>query len=227
MILNKDSRIEKLEKTVDELNLQLDDYEQYSRRNTLRINGVPDEEEEQLVDKMVYLFNTRMNVSPPITPEHIDRTHRIGRFDRTNTRTILVKFATNQARDRVFRARKKLKKKRNGRGDGGAETLPVETDDKVHDSDHESENSANEEDELQEFVQPMPIRPTFGAAPIKNASINVTEDLTKLRATLFWKARKLVTERKLSACWTWDGRILVQTHNGKIEAITREHDLKH
>ena len=57
-----------------------------------------------------------------------------------------------------------------------AETLPVETDDKVHDSDHESENSANEEDELQESAQPMPIRPTFGTAPIKNASIYVNED---------------------------------------------------
>ena len=134
---------------------------------TLRITGVPDEEEEQLVDKMVYLFNSRMSVSPPITPEYIDLTHRIGRFDRTSPRTILMKFATYQATDRVFRARKKLKKKRNDRGDGGAETLPVETDDKVHDSDHESENSANEEDELQESAQPMPIRPTLGTVPIK------------------------------------------------------------
>ena len=107
-----------------------------------------------------------------------------------------------------------------------AETLPVETDDKVHDSDHESENSANEEDELQESAQPMPIRPTFGTAPITNAYIYVNEDLTKLRATLFWKARKLLTDRKLRACWTWDGRIMVQTHNGKIVAITREYDLK-
>ena len=130
-----------MEKTVDELNLQLDDYKQYSRRNTLRITGVPDEEGEQLVDKMVYLFNTTMNVSPPITPEHIDRTNRIGRFDGTNPRTILVKFAIYQARDRVFRARRKLKKKINNRGVGGAETLPEEDDDnKVDDSDHESEN---------------------------------------------------------------------------------------
>ena len=108
----------------------------------------------------------------------------------------------------------------------GAETLPVEADDKVDDSDHESENSANEEDELRESSQPMPIRPTFGTAAIRNASIYVNDDLTKLRATLFWKARKLVSDRKLRACWTWDGRILVQTHNGKIEAITREYDLK-
>ena len=55
---------------------------------------------------------------------------------------------------------------RNDRGDGGAETLPVAADDKVDDSDHESENSANES-ELQESSQHMPIRPTFGTVAIK------------------------------------------------------------
>ena len=48
---------------------------------------------------------------------------------------------------------------------------------------------------------------------LKNASIYVNEDLTKLRATLICKGRKLVNDRKLRVCWTWDGRILVQTRN--------------
>ena len=51
-----------------------------------------------------------MKVSPPITPENLDRVHRVGPKRENRPRAILVKFATYRARNLVFRSKKNFKK---------------------------------------------------------------------------------------------------------------------
>ena len=89
-----------LEKAVDQ-------GEQYSRRNCLRITGVPEEATEntdEIVLKLAFDLGTDIRLSD------IDRSHRFGRIDsaRARPRDIIVKFATRQ---KLYKVRSSLKDK--------------------------------------------------------------------------------------------------------------------
>ena len=85
------------------------DYEQYSRRNSLRISGLEEDQSEDVPQKVLDLFNDKMKVSPPVTPYHIHRIHRTGPEKTGVPRQVLVKFATYRVRDKVFRSKRNLK----------------------------------------------------------------------------------------------------------------------
>ncbi|CAH1249980.1 Hypp8737 [Branchiostoma lanceolatum] len=90
--------------------------EQYTRRNSLRIRGIPEvdrETGEMCIHKVVNFCRIKLGLD--LQPECIDRdrAHRVGRKENaTAQRVMLVKFVSWQDRDRVFRARSKLKGKR-------------------------------------------------------------------------------------------------------------------
>ena len=105
----KDSRISELERHSKEIDALMDALEQYSRGNTTRIDGIKENDSECLINTVLHLFNTRMQVSPPLLPSDIDRVHRVGRKTPNRNRTVLVKFTTGIAKDRVYRVRSKLK----------------------------------------------------------------------------------------------------------------------
>ena len=109
IIKNKDETINKLEQRVTSLEYGLDEMEQYSRRNSLRISGVMETESEDVVKKAMELFNDTMGVT--VEEDKIDRIHRVGKKteDATKPRQILVKFATYQVRNKVMRKRSVLK----------------------------------------------------------------------------------------------------------------------
>ncbi|KAK9680106.1 hypothetical protein QE152_g39352 [Popillia japonica] len=70
-----DGRISKLEENNLKLHKRLNDCEQYSRRNSLRIFGVEEEDNENVYDKIKKIFN-KMEVN---VEGHIDRCHCIGK----------------------------------------------------------------------------------------------------------------------------------------------------
>ena len=70
----KEDRINTLEKQVEFLTIKNDDQEQYSRRNILRINGLPESNSSN--ETVMKFCNEMLNV--PISIEDIDRSHRIG-----------------------------------------------------------------------------------------------------------------------------------------------------
>ncbi|XP_071507433.1 uncharacterized protein [Diadema antillarum] len=110
------------ERNKDEItNLQrtLNDAEQYSRRNCLRLYGIPESDHEDTDEVMLDLASKELNVK--LKPEDIDRSHRIGpprpvkRGEKTKPpRPIIVKFATYRVRHLVIRNRKRLKGKHIG-----------------------------------------------------------------------------------------------------------------
>ena len=119
----KDACIKSLQQTVAQMQMKIDEHEQYSRREALRISGlVPpqsDDDEEQSTegtsanentDNLVLAFcNEVLALSPPLDMSDIARSHRSGDPSAGNARPVLVKFSTYRIRDRVIRARKKLK----------------------------------------------------------------------------------------------------------------------
>ncbi|KAH3748759.1 hypothetical protein DPMN_183210 [Dreissena polymorpha] len=75
-----------LEQNKDRESMQNDEFanatEQYSRRNNLRITGVPEDQDRQssesVTNKSVTLVNTHLGMS--IVPNEIDTAHRLGQF---------------------------------------------------------------------------------------------------------------------------------------------------
>ena len=118
----KNEQITKLQQRVSSLESENDSLEQYTRRNSLRVFGVPEEENEDTAQRALSLINQTIKADPPIAIEDIDRVHRIGRRESAAERSganasapaapkprpIIIKFATYRARHRVMSKRKNL-----------------------------------------------------------------------------------------------------------------------
>lgn len=90
-----------------------DDLEQYTRRNNIRIYGVPETKGEDTDGLVVQLCRERLGLE--IQNKSISRSHRIGRQlsaaadGKPRHRPIIVRFVSYQDRRLLFNAKKKLK----------------------------------------------------------------------------------------------------------------------
>lgn len=107
LISEKDKRITDLEKQVDHLNDKIDDLEQYSRRTSIRISGVPEEvNEDTMKITQDIILATKIDGNIPI-----NRVHRVGRprASGEEPRPILCQLVTYGAKYDLMKARKTLK----------------------------------------------------------------------------------------------------------------------
>ena len=91
-----------------------DSLEQYTRRPNLRFEGIPEADHGEDTDaKVLEIVNTKLEMTPPLEIDDLERSHRLGRRvdkdGRPRTRAIIVRFQSERLRDEVFRARTKLK----------------------------------------------------------------------------------------------------------------------
>lgn len=100
------NQVEDLLNRVDKLELERDTAEQYSRRNCVRISGIPVKTNE---DTDGIILDMAAAMGSAISPPDIDRSHRIGNQRKDKTKDLIVKFATYRARDRFIRRRSSLK----------------------------------------------------------------------------------------------------------------------
>ena len=109
---------QKLQDLVDSQQEQLNilkrannDLEQYSRRNCVRIFGIPEEKDENPDDLVINdIFKKRLELD--ISPSAIERCHRVGKPDPDpeKHRAIIVKFCSYRVRKQVIASRRRLKK---------------------------------------------------------------------------------------------------------------------
>ncbi|ELT94514.1 hypothetical protein CAPTEDRAFT_211138 [Capitella teleta] len=108
----KYQRITDLEKEIDSLKSSADDLEQYSRRTSLRVAGLHEENEEDPCKVAMDLINDHLSLDPPISIEELDRVHQVGpkktEDSTTKPRKLLMKFTTRRACRRVFAVRWRL-----------------------------------------------------------------------------------------------------------------------
>ena len=109
------SRVETLETNLDEkdkkieyLSDEIDELQQYGRRNAVVISGVPEREGENTDTIMLEIARDKMNIS--LEPHEIGRSHRLGpvRVGARKPRNIVVKLVTYNVRKRIYDARKSL-----------------------------------------------------------------------------------------------------------------------
>jgi exosome complex exonuclease DIS3/RRP44 len=114
--------VTKLEERIEKLEIDADNNLQYSKRNTLRISGVPDFEtskEPDAISKDILKYEpTDLKVveiaqalNVEVSLEDIDRSHRIGVVNPNKPRDIIVKFKSYRARNVLYKARVDLKSK--------------------------------------------------------------------------------------------------------------------
>ena len=93
---------------VEQLKLQLNDQEQYSRRNCIRVFGIQEEPNEDCTSKVITLAK---NIGVTLLPTDIDRSHRVGKSSSPTgpPRGIIVKFVHYGKRSELIKNRRKLK----------------------------------------------------------------------------------------------------------------------
>ncbi len=91
-----------------EIERKTDDLEQYSRRNSVRISGLKEEEAEEQHDTVKATLKILKKVDSNISRSDIDRCHRVGRKVKGKDRQIIVKFVSYWDRNSVITNRRKL-----------------------------------------------------------------------------------------------------------------------
>ena len=101
-LASKDAHIKTLQKKVDAIELQQDELEQYSRRNSVRLSGLTEETNEDVAKGVLVSLNNVMCITPPIMISEIDRMHRVGKPEANRSRPVVIKFATYRSKRRVL-----------------------------------------------------------------------------------------------------------------------------
>ena len=98
-----------LKKQLKSTQLELDEQQQYSRRNTVEVYGVPEEANENTLD---VVKNVGRVLDIKITDDMVDNCHRLPRRPHQTTSGIIVKFV--RCRDKeLFLQRRKVKRNLN------------------------------------------------------------------------------------------------------------------
>ena len=114
----KNEKIKELEETIDilteknkSLTSDVDELEQYSRRNCLLLHGVQENENKNTDDIVLKTMSEELNIE--IKENDLVRTHRIGNRNRKDgqPRAIIVKFTCCAIRNKIYSNQKKLKGK--------------------------------------------------------------------------------------------------------------------
>lgn len=105
--------IKEIKSTEDKINGKLDDIEQYSRRNNIRLAGIAEVAGENTDDLVINTLKDKLGIT--ITSEDICRSHRVGpkKFGGRNKRQIIVKLVRHNKKSEIMRMKKQLKNQGN------------------------------------------------------------------------------------------------------------------
>ena len=108
LIMTKE-QLHKAEVAYDQARQDIADLQQYTRRNALRItNPAWKEDDDEDTDALILKLAADLDVD--LQPWEISRSHRVGKKRDGYIRPILVKFLGYRIREKMYKARKDLKK---------------------------------------------------------------------------------------------------------------------
>ena len=104
----KDKEIHQLQLKNLDLEIRCPELEQYTRKNTLKIEGAEEPTDEEPFQTVLDLCSD-LKLDPPIQIEDIDNCHRVGREQSDGRpRGIIIKLSSYRARKRLYDARSTL-----------------------------------------------------------------------------------------------------------------------
>ena len=109
IIAKKDAEIRELKVRVTALEEKTDDLEQYSRRNTVRIRGIPEALNEDTDGLVKDIAARKLDVQ--LTKHDFVRSHGVGRKseEKDKPRDVIVRFTSHNTKVAVMRNARKLK----------------------------------------------------------------------------------------------------------------------
>ena len=197
-IRQRDVTILNLKKEIKSLQVKSDDMEQWTRRGSMRIHGIPIDTEGSLDDKLLTLFNTKLKMKPPIQLEEIEVAHRLPQGRPTGRPppeaaspqvdgdgaaittasakrppVVILKFLSRRTKERVMAMRTDLK-------------------------DIKEEN---------------------------HPAIYFQDDLTAKRAKLSYEARQMKRQNLIIDTWVGNSKIYIKDRHSRIHVIKDQDDL--
>ena len=105
-----DSRLKSCERKLEEAERREVENEQYSRKSSIRIFGLPSAKKNEDAKRVVcdFVNNSKLKLDPPLQAEAIDIAHRVGRPSPKDTQTMICKFMRRTDKERVIKFRKRL-----------------------------------------------------------------------------------------------------------------------
>lgn len=96
-------------KQIISINEKLDELNQKSRMNSLRLVGIKEETNENLLSKVLHLLNDGLKIK--CNTFEINRVFRIGKFSQNDKkpRSVIVDFVSNMKRNEIYKAKTNLK----------------------------------------------------------------------------------------------------------------------
>ena len=203
-IADRDETIRKLEDRVTELELRNDDIEQQGRKGSIRIFGLPEQGQGTLEQKLMKLCNDHLMLRPPIYEDDIEVAHRLGKpppnplpnGESSDPSTVADAQADAAPRSPRVRPRAVLVKLASRRTKG-----------RIMDERSKLKNNPYTQDD-------------------NTYAVYIRDDLTKRRATLAFRARKLKGEKRIQDTWVMNCKVWAKDHRGRISQIYTEDDLK-
>ena len=110
---------------------RLNDLEQHSRKDSVRMFGVRDLNKQETAEKTVnVVVDVLSSIDVQITKNDISIAHRLGKFTEYKARPIIVKFNSRLQKNKALYQRRKLK----GTGMGISEDLTAKNHEYLHNS---------------------------------------------------------------------------------------------
>lgn len=99
-------KVSQLEDKLEKAYATIDSLEQYTRRNSLRIYGLPESVNEDTDASVIKFYKEKMNIE--VSKEMIDCSHRLGK-EENHTKPLLVKFVSKNIKQEIYKNKRKLK----------------------------------------------------------------------------------------------------------------------
>ena len=102
------TKMKHLENTKQKMERDLNNLEQYTRRNSIRVFGIPEEANENTNDLIKDLSQKNLGIT--LTDSDLDRTHRVGpKNEEGGPRAIIAKFSRHDMKNSAMKACRNLK----------------------------------------------------------------------------------------------------------------------
>jgi exosome complex exonuclease DIS3/RRP44 len=199
--------LEALQNRISHLESEADNGQQYSRRNSLRVSGVPEEG--------LHAFPGDMHVSDEAKHKSTFCTEDES-YDSGENVSVSPMASTNSTDSKIIDL---------------ATSLGINISLTDIDRSHRigMKNSDKPRDIIVKFTsyraRNIFYRSKIGLKSHGFSGIFVNEDLTRTRSKLFYQARQLVKNNFILSAWTFDGAVIVKDANRKIHRINNVHDL--
>ena len=187
------------------------DLEQYSRKSSTRVYGVSKHSTGSTDKKLLHLFNDVLKIAPPIQPDDIEVSHRIGKPQATSPSNADTPDTT-EASDT------------NGNNHGTQDTADLPPSRPIIARFTSRKVKARVMDAKKELRTAMSDQDTDAPQHFQG-KVFIADDLTQHRARLSYKARVLAREGKFASTLVYDGPVLFKDLHNRIHPVRREEDL--